>query len=385
MTKARSSFFTWSVPTRSPAGWSRAGVDVGRAGRPVRHPRGAVGEVGDADGVLHHLVAVPHLRVVGVGPLQLGQPAPGVEVGQVGVAHVRVAVRRRRPSSGRSSRSSAPCRARRSTAASSSTTRAGVHHGCRRRGGPTGPPTPSLRAATTGSSRVGWTWPSAEGPVTSPAHPVPPRPRRRGAGAAAPWRPRGSPSRWARRRRRAAEEVAGRRRGRESVGWSAGSAAAPRSSASASAGSASAPSVGVLVGWSVSLGVSVGVGFLVGFGGSVGWWPSSGASPSTYAGSGNSSLLDALHVALHDRGPGVGRVVAAEVALATASQPSSLLVALAADVHRPTSTSCGRVAGEPRRGDRRRRLVAVPVLPAAGRPSPSAAVPVPDCTTCCSA
>ena len=35
MTKARSSFCTWSVPTRSPTGWSDAGVHV--AGDPVTY------------------------------------------------------------------------------------------------------------------------------------------------------------------------------------------------------------------------------------------------------------------------------------------------------------------------------------------------------------
>ena len=65
-----------------------------RSGDPViqwRHPGRSPGPVGDPDGVLHHLVARPHLLVVAVGPVELHEPATGVEVRQVGVAHVGVA------------------------------------------------------------------------------------------------------------------------------------------------------------------------------------------------------------------------------------------------------------------------------------------------------
>ena len=69
------------------------------------------------------------------------------------------------------------------------------------------------------------------------------------------------------------------------------------------------------------------------------------------------------------RGPGLGRVVGAEVR----RQPAvERVVALAADVHHRGRQLRG-VADEPRRGDVAvLALVAVPVLPAAGRPSASA-------------
>ena len=47
--------------TRSPAGTSQRASTSGEPVSPVRRPRGAVRGVGDADGVLHDLVAVPHL------------------------------------------------------------------------------------------------------------------------------------------------------------------------------------------------------------------------------------------------------------------------------------------------------------------------------------
>jgi hypothetical protein len=69
-----------------------AGGEVGRAADPVGDVRRPPRPVGDQDRVLHHRVPVTDLLVVAVGPGELGEPSAGVEVGQVGVAHVRVAL-----------------------------------------------------------------------------------------------------------------------------------------------------------------------------------------------------------------------------------------------------------------------------------------------------
>ena len=70
----------------------RAGprLQVRRAAQPVGDLRGPPRPVGDDDGVLHGGVPAPHRVVVDVRPVQLDETASGVEVGQVGVAHVRV-------------------------------------------------------------------------------------------------------------------------------------------------------------------------------------------------------------------------------------------------------------------------------------------------------
>ena len=97
------------------------------------------------------------LLVAGVGPVQLGQAAPGVEVGQVGVAHQRVALLAVLPGVGVAGRLLHHARGRRSPPPSPGPPGRGVHQGCRPARDPSGPPTPSLSAPTTGSSRVGWT------------------------------------------------------------------------------------------------------------------------------------------------------------------------------------------------------------------------------------
>ncbi len=189
---------------------------------------------------------------------------------------------RRRPGVVVAAGSSAPCRARSRSAVSSSTTRTGVHHGCPAARRPSGPPTPSLSAATTGSSASGGRARRSPAPATRPRRPA--HPPRLGRGG------RGRPG--ALRRRRPGRRPDGRRR-RAGVGRlrRLGRRRSARSARSAGVG------VGRLGVGSVGSGGLLGRllgrcdGVLVGFGGGgTCSWPSAGASPSTYTGS--RELLD---------------------------------------------------------------------------------------------
>ena len=264
------------------------------------------------------------------------------------------------------------------TAASSSSTRTGVHHGCR---AGARPDRAADALAEGGDDRV------VQGRVdvavrTGAAHVTSAsgatRPAERGA-ARAGSAAAGSPSRW---RSASASGSPGRRR---SASGSAGPSAVGggrRRRRRRRRRSASAPSVGVLVGV-LGLARRLGRRRLLGRRRRQGRLRGPRRAPrrrrTPAAGTPRPRRPPCR---AHHRGPGLGRVGAAEVR----RQPAvELLVALAAHVHDRGRQLRG-VAGEPgRRRPRPTSLVAVPVLPAAGRPSPSAAVPVPDSTTCCRA
>ena len=136
--------------------WARR-VDLRDLGR---HPR----EVGDPDGVLHHLVAA---LVVGVGPQPLREAAAGVEVGDVGVARLGVAGLVAGPVGLQAGLVLHHARARTPRRRGRAGSRTGTHQRCGRAWRPTGPPTTSLIERANGSVRVGAT--TSSGRASGPA------------------------------------------------------------------------------------------------------------------------------------------------------------------------------------------------------------------------
>ena len=278
-------------------------------------------------------------------------------------------------------------------------TRAALHHRCPPAWSPRGPPTTSDIAAATGSVRVGASW----SPVTTSGEG---RSRRStdvlsgggrpaavaaGARSAAGW----SACRGRLGRRRRGRRRRGRRRGHRGLGrdgdlggdrglasgspWESPSASrwAVRRTRSACSTAAAARTRrrrgrgrGVVVALVRRVTVDV---------------------------DGLGEVLDvlALHHPSHDRGPGLGGVVAAEVAglaVGAGRQPGRRRRVAGrrgpAPLPRTYITAvetCGVMPTNHDEETSSSSLVAVPVLPAAGRSRASASVPDPDWTTCCRA